>query len=61
MHRHTPNLPHAACEPAVAEKLLRELDAAEAAASKDQVARRVALTQRGLLDAIDNIRGAVRG
>ncbi|KIZ02636.1 putative Uncharacterized protein C21orf59 like protein [Monoraphidium neglectum] len=48
-----------ACDPEVAQKLLKELDDAEAAASKDRVLRKEPLTKAALLAAIDNIRGAV--
>ncbi|GBF94463.1 hypothetical protein Rsub_06997 [Raphidocelis subcapitata] len=48
-----------ACDPEVAKKLLAELDAAEVAASKDRVAHRRPLTEAALLEAVDNIRGAV--
>ena len=48
-----------ACDPKVAETLLRALADAEAAASKSQVAMKVKLTERMLLDKVDAIRGAV--
>lgn len=43
----------------MAKKLLDELAAAEAAASKARAARREPLTKAGLLEAIDGVRGAV--
>ena len=49
----------AACDPALAAKLLAELDAAEQAASKARAARREPLTKAALLAALDLVRGAV--
>mmetsp|Transcript_36253 Transcript_36253/g.43757 ORF Transcript_36253/g.43757 Transcript_36253/m.43757 type:complete len:278 (+) Transcript_36253:168-1001(+) len=48
-----------AADPAVAPVLKKTLDEAMAVASKDQVAKKVYLTKKMLLDAVDNIRGAV--
>ncbi|MEW5314815.1 MAG: hypothetical protein WDW38_006284 [Sanguina aurantia] len=48
-----------ACSSQVAQVLMRTLEEGVAAASKDQVERRVPLTKHRLSEAIDNIRGAV--
>jgi len=48
-----------ACSPDVAKVLLKTLEDAAGLASKDQVARKVCLSEQMLLEAIDNIRGAV--
>ena len=47
------------CDPKVAETLLKTLGDAEAAISKHQVAKKVYLTKKMLLEKIDEIRGAV--
>uniref|UniRef100_A0A7S3QXZ8 Uncharacterized protein n=1 Tax=Dunaliella tertiolecta TaxID=3047 RepID=A0A7S3QXZ8_DUNTE len=48
-----------ACDPQVSKVLLKTLDEAVAAASRDQVARKVPLTHAALREAVDNVRGAV--
>lgn len=48
-----------ACSPQVAGTLSRTLDEAVATASTSQVSRKVCLTKEMLMEAIDNIRGAV--
>jgi len=48
-----------ACSPDVSKVLIKTLEEAVAVASKDQVTKKVNLTKKMLLDAVDNIRGAV--
>ncbi|KAG1664520.1 hypothetical protein FOA52_007784 [Chlamydomonas sp. UWO 241] len=48
-----------ACSPEVAKVLLKTLEDGVALGHKSQVERKVALTERMLLDAVDNVRGAV--
>jgi hypothetical protein len=49
----------AACSPEVAKVLVKTLEDGVALGHKSQVERKVALTERMLLDAVDNVRGAV--
>ncbi|GAX83567.1 hypothetical protein CEUSTIGMA_g10992.t1 [Chlamydomonas eustigma] len=48
-----------ACSPDVSKVLIKTLEEATAVAHKDQVTKKVVLTEAMLKDAIDNIRGAV--
>ncbi|GFH15203.1 uncharacterized protein HaLaN_11391, partial [Haematococcus lacustris] len=48
-----------ACDPEVAKVLLRTLDEASATASKVQAEKKIPLTRALLMEAVDNVRGAV--